>query len=60
VLSVEAGAEVRQAGAVAAHAVAVAIDLEHGRVVQEAVEDRGGDSCVFEDLAPVRRSRGWW
>ena len=39
--------------AVAAHAVAVAGDREHGGVVQEAVEDRGGDGRVFEDRAPV-------
>ena len=51
---VEAGAELLEAGAVAAHAVAVAIDLEDGGVVKESVEDRGGDGGVFEDLAPAR------
>ena len=51
---VEAGAELLEAGAVAAHAVAIAIDLEDGGVVEEAVEDRGGDGGVFEDLAPAR------
>jgi len=33
-------------------AVAVAVDLQDGGVVQETVEDRGGDGGVFEDLAP--------
>ena len=36
-----------------AHAVAVAVDLQDGGVVQETVEDRGGDGRVFEDLAPA-------
>ncbi len=38
----------------AAHAVAVAVDLQDGGVVQEAVEDRDGDGVVVEDLAPGR------
>jgi hypothetical protein len=46
--------ELFEAGAVAAHAVALAVDLQHGRVVQEPVEDRGGDGRVFEDLASLR------
>jgi hypothetical protein len=50
---VEAGAESLEAGAVAAHSVAVAINLKDGGVVEEAVEDRGGDGGVFEDLAPL-------
>jgi len=33
-------------------AVAVAVDLQDGGVVQETVEDRG-DGGVFEDLAPA-------
>ena len=36
----------------AAHAVAVAGDVQDGGVVQEAVQDGGGDGGVFEDLAP--------
>ncbi len=39
-------------GAVAAHAVAVTVDLQDGGVVQEPVEDGGSDGGVFEDLAP--------
>jgi hypothetical protein len=39
--------------AVGSHAVAIARDREDGGVVQEAVEDRGGDGGVFEDRAPV-------
>jgi hypothetical protein len=38
---------------VAAHSVAVAGDREDGGVVEEAVEDGGGDGGVFEDVAPV-------
>jgi len=38
---------------VAAHAVALAVDLKDCGVVEEAVEDRGGDGGVFEDLAPA-------
>jgi len=44
---------------VGAHAVAVAFDLQDGGVLQEAVEDRGGDGGVFEDLVPAGRCRGW-
>jgi hypothetical protein len=50
---VEAGAEGCESGSVVAHAVAVAVDLKDGGVVEESVEDRGGDGGVFEDLAPA-------
>jgi hypothetical protein len=30
------------------------LGVQHGRVMQQAVEDRGGDGGVFEDLAPLR------
>jgi hypothetical protein len=53
---VEAGAELREACAMSAHAVAVAVDLEHGCVVQEPVEDGDGDGGVFEDRAPLNCS----
>ena len=49
---VKAGSELGELGAVAAHAVAVAVDLHDGGVVQEPVEDRDGDGGVFEDLTP--------
>ena len=49
---VEAGAELREAGAVAAHAVAITVNLKDGGVVKESVEDRDGDGGVFEDLSP--------
>ena len=48
----EAGAEGLDAFLVAAHSVGGAVDREDGAVVEEAVEDRGGDGCVVEDLAP--------
>ena len=41
-------------GAVGAHAVALAVDLEDDRAVQEPVEHGGGDHRVVEDLAPAR------
>jgi hypothetical protein len=49
----EGGSERVDGVAVAAHAVAVAGDCGHGCVVEEAVEDRGGDGGVVEDRAPV-------
>src|SRR5581483_11364961 len=49
----EAGAELLDAVVVAAHPVAGAVDREHGAVVEEPVEDGGGDGGVLEDLAPV-------
>ena len=36
----------------AAHSVAGPVDREDGAVVEEPVEDRGGDGGVVEDLAP--------
>ena len=48
-----AGRERLDGVAVAAHAVAVAVDLKDGRVVEKSVEDRGGDGGVFEDRAPL-------
>ena len=39
--------------AVVAHAVALALDLDHRRLVQQAVEDRGGDRDLLEDLAQL-------
>jgi hypothetical protein len=47
----EAGAEGFDAGLVAAHAVAGAVDREDGAVVEEPVEDRGRDGRVVEDFA---------
>jgi hypothetical protein len=41
-----------QTGAVAAHAVAVVVDLQDRGVVQQPVEDRDGDGAVVEDRAP--------
>ena len=38
---------------VRAQAVAGALDLHDDGVVQEAVEQRGGDDGVAEDLAPL-------
>ena len=46
-------AEIGIAGVVAAHPVAGPVDREHGAVVEEPVEDRGGDGGVVEDLAPL-------
>jgi hypothetical protein len=40
------------AGMVVAQAVGVAVEVEHDRAVQEAVEHRGGDGGVAKDLAP--------
>src|ERR1035437_4861607 len=51
-LRLERSAPLFPASAEAAHAVAVAVDLQHGRVVQEPVEDRDRDGGVFEDRAP--------
>lgn len=45
-------AEVVGAGAVGAHAVALAVDVEYDGAVQEAVEHGDGDGGVVEDLAP--------
>ena len=39
-------------GAVGAHAVALAVDVEHDGSVEESVEHGGGDGGVVEDLAP--------
>src|SRR3954447_3658861 len=47
------GAERVDGVAVGAHAVAVAVDRKDSRVVQQAVEDGGGDGGVVEDVAPV-------
>jgi hypothetical protein len=52
----EGGSEGCDGVAVAAHSVAVAGHGEHGGVVEEAVEDGGGDGGVFEDVAPVNCS----
>lgn len=38
---------------VAAHPVGGPVDRQHDAVVEEAVEDGGGDGCVVEDLAPA-------
>ena len=38
---------------VRSEAVAGALDLDDDRVVQEPVEQRGGDDGVAEDLAPL-------
>src|SRR6185436_14371476 len=34
-------------------AIALAADVQHVTVVQEAIEDRRGDDAVAEDLAPL-------
>jgi hypothetical protein len=34
------------------HPIALAIDVDDGRPVKQAVEDRRGDGRVLEDLAP--------
>ena len=47
------GAEAFGLGAVGAHAVALALDLEDDASVEEAVEHGGGDHRVVEDLAPA-------
>jgi hypothetical protein len=52
VVFVQAGAELRESRAVAAHAVAVSIDLHDGRVVREPVEDRDRDGRVLKDRPP--------
>ena len=36
--------------------VAFAFDVDDGAVVQDAVEDRGGDGDVGKDLVPLRKS----
>ena len=36
-------------------AVAFAFDVDDGAVVQDAVQDRGGDGDVGEDLVPLRK-----
>ena len=36
----------------ATHAVALPVDLKNGRMLEQSVEDRGGDGGVFEDCAP--------
>ena len=38
-------------------AVAGALDLDDHGVVQEPVEERGGDDRVAEDLAPLGKAR---
>jgi hypothetical protein len=38
-----------------AHAVAAAADVDHHRVMNEAVDDGAGHHLVGEDLAPVNR-----
>ena len=52
VLPVVARAEGVGAGVVVAEPVGVAVEVEHDRAVQEAVEHGGGDGGVAEDLAP--------
>ncbi len=39
-----------------AHAVAATADVDDDGVVDEAVDDGGGDDLVSEDLAPVREA----
>src|SRR2546425_5785052 len=41
------------AGAALAEAVALAFERDHGRVVDESVDQGGGDHGVAEDLAPL-------
>ena len=41
---------------VLAQAVAGALDLDHHGVVQEPVEERGGDHGIAEDLAPLGKA----
>ena len=50
----ESVAKLLEAGAVAAHAVALSVDLHDSRVVKEPVEDRDGDGGILEDRAPLR------
>ena len=49
----EAGAERLEAFLVAAHPVGGAVDRQDDAVVEQAVEDGGGDGGVVEDLAPA-------
>ena len=42
----------RDAGAAFAQPVALAFERDHGGVVHEPVDERGGDHGVSEDLAP--------
>ena len=51
--SSEAVAELVEAGLVGAHAVGRPVDGDDGGVVQEAVEDGGGDGGVGQHGAPV-------
>ncbi len=46
----------RRAGAAFAQAVALALERDHVGVVDEAVDERGGDHRVAEDLAPSLES----
>lgn len=41
---------------IALHPVAVALDIDHTAVVQEPVEDSGGDQRVTEELFPLREA----
>jgi len=42
-----------QVGMVPTHAIAVTPNVQHGGVVQEAVDDSRSDHWLVEDLAPV-------
>lgn len=41
---------------VAAQAVAGTLDLHDDRVVQQPIQQRGGDDGIAEDLAPLREA----
>ena len=44
---------------VLSEAVAGALDLYHDGMVEQSVEQRGGDDGIAEHLAPFGKSRGW-
>ena len=56
-LDIASQAVISQVGMVPTHAIAVTTNVQHGGVVQEAIDDGRGDHRLVEEVAPTPKPR---